>query len=738
MKYLSFFFLFCFYSSTLISEAQSSDWQHLSGSHRVNSIVHDANIVWFGTEEYGVGKYDRILNNTTYFNAENSAIATNSIQSVYLTPKGQVWAQGAYEWYVFDGQSWRIFDESNSPVDSQFPQYDIAASKDGTVWLSSRARVLKFDGTNWETLEVPTQEFNNFTTQIAVDSEDNLWFNTSESLLKYDGSDWEEFDYPSEDLLNYSWISDLKVDGNQNVWMSLSGYYPVEFQTGGIAKFDGEEWTVYTSLETEVSLNSYFLTIDKTDKIWVTSNSNRVVSFDGEAFESYSTIVSNVSMNPSAVAIDAENEVWIGTNRGLERLEDGRFEEVEIVFPESWLLQVLAVRAGLEASDIWFRGLGGLVKFDGMSWSFLSFENEFEVFQQGFGSVIPTTDGSFWSISQDKIFECVNGECKVHEPFVIEAQHGRVNDGIEDREGNIWFVADRRQRLFRYDGTEWMDLTESMQAAHLNFQNGTSIYGLSFDQDNNLWIGTSKGKLHKWDGEEWKTFDLRASQDFSQQPIHDIAVDNNNQIWVAHQTFLRLFEGEEVVESFTSKNLGFHETNFWNLKIDRQNNDLWIGTSRAGLIHYDGETWTNYTSENSPLTYNSIDFVLIDPTGHKWIVPQYGGYDIFRKGGVAPLMTTIINPDEDDDETHPDYTIGENIPNPFIEFTRILIDLTEPSWVKIKVFDNMGTLITSFQNDQMLAGRHYFDLDATDLKPNVYYYTLETKERKISGKMLKQ
>ncbi|MGB1242808.1 MAG: T9SS type A sorting domain-containing protein, partial [Chitinophagales bacterium] len=129
---------------------------------------------------------------------------------------------------------------------------------------------------------------------------------------------------------------------------------------------------------------------------------------------------------------------------------------------------------------------------------------------------------------------------------------------------------------------------------------------------------------------------------------------------------------------------------------------------------------------------------LIDPTGHKWIVPQHGGYDIFKQGGTIPLMTTLIDPEDEEDETHPDYTIGENIPNPFIESTRILIDLTESSWVKINVFDSMGRLITSFQNEQMLAGKHYFNLDATDLKPNLYYYTLETKDGKINGKMLKQ
>ncbi|MEZ4884368.1 MAG: hypothetical protein R3E32_06470 [Chitinophagales bacterium] len=737
MKNIFIFFLF--FSSFHVSfiEAQTTQWQHLSGSHRINSLIHDGNIIWFGTEAYGVGQYDRTRNYTTYFNTENSNIPTNNISQIYLTPKGQLWARGENNWFVYDGQNWTVFDETNSPLQSasNSTAYDIAGAKDGTVWLISSNGLLKFNGTSWTTIEVPNQELNNFTSQIAVDADDYLWLNGATHLLQYDGNNWREFVYPEGDILSYSWVSDLKVDSEQNVWMSLSGYYPVDLQTGGLVKFDGEKWTIYSALETGVSLNSYFLAIDQMNKVWVTSNSNTIVSFDGQDFESYSTIVSNASMNPSGIAIDAQNEVWIGTNRGLEKLQDVWFEEVKIAFPEPWLLERLAIKQHLQASNIWFKSLDGFVVFDGTSWTYEPFEGKLEVFKTGFGSVVPTTDGSFWSISQDKIFQCVNSECVEHAPFDIGTQHGRVNDGMEDREGNIWFVVDRRQRLFRYDGAKWTDLTESMK--HLNIRNGESIYGITADLNNHIWIGTSKGNLHKWDGERWTSFDLRDPQDFySQQPIHDLAVNSNNHIWVAHQQFLKLFDGEQVIQTLASEDLGIHETNFWNLNVDVHNNDLWVGTASAGMLHFNGIDWQQYTPENSPLTYNSIDYILIDPKGHKWIVPQYGGYDVFREEGVAQLMM-VIEPDEDE-ESHPDYTVGENIPNPFTDSTRIPIELAEASWVKITLFDNIGQLVAEFNEPQVLAGKHYFELDGTHLKPDIYYYTLETKEGKINGKMLKQ
>ena len=325
------------------------------------------------------------------------------------------------------------------------------------------------------------------------------------------------------------------------------------------------------------------------------------------------------------------------------------------------------------------------------------------------GRIVPTSDGSLWAISNDQIYQCINGECIQHTPIEFNNLHGKVNDGMEDREGNIWFVVNQRQDLVRFNGNDWIDLAESMEMAHLNLQYGHSIYSITADHENDIWIATNKGKLFEWNGNSWRKFDLRASQDFSYQPIQDIAVDNNNQIWIAHQQYLKLFdqESEEVVQTFSANDLGIVETNFWNVAIDKRNNHLWVGTQKAGVLHFNGDDWQQYHMGNSPLSYNSIDYILIDPTGHKWIVPQYGGFDIFREEGVVPLRIAP-DPDEEEEDTHPDYTVGDNIPNPFTESTRIPIELSEASWVKITVSDNFGQIVSTYEQSRMEAGQTLF------------------------------
>ncbi|MFK7903579.1 MAG: T9SS type A sorting domain-containing protein [Chitinophagales bacterium] len=737
MKNLIVFILFCTCFNAVNTKAQTNNqWQHLSGSHKVNSIAHDGNIVWFSTDDYGVGKYDRTRNYTSYFNTENSNLSSNKTQQLYMDANGYLWAQSAYKWSVFNGQFWTVFDESNSLLKSEMNAYDLATSKDGTVWFASDKELLKLKNGKWSSIAFSEQQQSGFSHQIATDNDGNLWMSGSTYLSKFDGNNWETFANSEEDVLMYGWVSDLKTDSQNNVWMSLSGYYPVDLHIGGLTKFDGEQWTVYSALETGASVNSYFLTIDQKDKIWTTSNATSIVSFDGQGFETYSTMIAQMSLNPSAVAIDAQNEVWIGTNRGMERLKDGKFEQVNIVFPERWLLSRLATKHHFKADNIWFRNMEGLVMFDGTGWTFKGFENDLELFKDGIGTIVPTSDGNLWVISYDKIYKCDGTNCIEQAPFPIEAQHGRINDGMEDREGNIWFVVDRRQRLIRYDGVEWKDFTETM--SQLYIQNGTSIYGITADLDNDIWISTSKGKLHEWKNEKWSTFDLRIPQGFSHQPIHDIAVDKNNQIWVAHQSKLKLFDGEKVVKTFTSTDFDIYETNFWNLNIDTRNNDLWVGTSRAGVLHFNGSDWEHFDSQNSPLTYNAIDYILIDPTGHNWIVPQHGGFDIFRAEGVVPLMS-VTDPEEDE-EDHPDYEFGgnTNIPNPFTGYTRIPIELSEAGWAKITIFDSRGQIVEKFEQNQLFAGTNYFNIDGTNFKPSLYYYTIETKEGKTTGKMLKQ
>ncbi len=737
MKNFAVLLLLCLSLQLFDLQAQTTaQWDYLSGSRQVTNIAHDGNILWFATEDYGVGKYNRSRNHVQYFNQENSLLSSNKIHQIYSTPKGDLWVQNEYRWLVFNGQDWRIFDETNSPIHSDIRGYDWAIAPNGTVYLAYAYGIFVFDGLEWKTMEIPEDMRNSFLPQVAVDTKGNLWASGTTQLFEFEGDNWRTHPFPEGTILANSWISDLKIDSQQNKWFSLSGYYPVEMLTGGLVRYDGENWKIYDSEVSGVELNGRHLTIDRKDDVWVVSGFNgALVHFDVnmERFATYHTPFGPEATFLSSIAFDGVGQLWMGSNWGLQRLNAQQLEEVPIAFPEKWILQRIANRQQYGVGKIWFKSLGGLVSFDGGNWEFMPFEGELEVFKEGFGTVVPTTDGSFWSISQEKIFECVNGECIQHTPVEFTELHGKVNVGMEDREGNIWFVVNKRQQLIYYDGTQWVDMRESMEKLSINY--GESIYAITADLNNHIWIGTNRGKLHKWDGESWEIFDVRDPNIYNYQPIHDLAVDENNQIWIAHHERLKLFDGNEVIAEHTSESLGIDFTRFWDVQVNPNNNDLWVGTSNAGMLHYNGTGWAQFYYENSPLTRAGINYLLIDPMGHKWIAPQYNGFHIYRAEGVNELNTSL-DPDEEEDE-HPDYAVGENIPNPFVEATRIPIDVSVEGWAKIKILDSAGRVISQVQKEQLSIGTHYYFFDAGTLEPGFYYYFVETQSGSATGRMLK-
>jgi len=67
------------------------------------------------------------------------------------------------------------------------------------------------------------------------------------------------------------------------------------------------------------------------------------------------------------------------------------------------------------------------------------------------------------------------------------------------------------------------------------------------------------------------------------------------------------------------------------IAIDK-NGDVWLGTKEpswsssigGGVVKYDGENWTLYNTTNSELPDNSVNALMIDQQGNKWIGTEQG------------------------------------------------------------------------------------------------------------------
>jgi hypothetical protein len=73
------------------------------------------------------------------------------------------------------------------------------------------------------------------------------------------------------------------------------------------------------------------------------------------------------------------------------------------------------------------------------------------------------------------------------------------------------------------------------------------------------------------------------------------------------------------------------------------------------------------------------------------------------------------------------FALLQNYPNPFNPSTAISFSLPSKSFVLLKVFDVMGREVATLVNEELAAGNHYRQWDASNVSSGVYFYRLSAR-----------
>ncbi len=81
--------------------------------------------------------------------------------------------------------------------------------------------------------------------------------------------------------------------------------------------------------------------------------------------------------------------------------------------------------------------------------------------------------------------------------------------------------------------------------------------------------------------------------------------------------------------------------------------------------------------------------------------------------------------------------LGQNIPNPFTNQTRIEFSIPESAAVILEITDATGRPLERLIDAQMTQGEHSAVWDGTGFAPGVYFYTLYANGQLLTKKMIK-
>ncbi|PKL88145.1 MAG: hypothetical protein CVV23_11695 [Ignavibacteriae bacterium HGW-Ignavibacteriae-2] len=99
----------------------------------------------------------------------------------------------------------------------------------------------------------------------------------------------------------------------------------------------------------------------------------------------------------------------------------------------------------------------------------------------------------------------------------------------------------------------------------------------------------------------------------------------------------------------------------------------------------------------------------------------------FRRAAKTPGWSTFVTDVNENINVPSEFTLSQNYPNPFNPSTTIKFGLPSASQVKVRVFNILGETVDVLVNQDMSAGFHSINWNATNLSSGIYFYSIEAK-----------
>jgi signal transduction histidine kinase/ligand-binding sensor domain-containing protein len=353
-------------------------------------------------------------------------------------------------------------------------------------------------------------------TAIAQTPDHLLWLGTEAGLVRFDGVSFVAADAADRRIIRSKGIAALFVDRAGALWIGTNG------GEGLIRMKDGRYESFHDALAAlprqEVRWNSVLaMHEDRSGTLWLGSWNGVLRLRDGH-FEAIAEVDGQRVGPVSAFAEGADGSVWFGTWQGdVYRHRDGRFAH----FGRADGLPGNAVRALAIDRDGALRvGTHGAGMRRVRDPSSVRFEDDGHEPHGGVTAAFVDRSGALWIGTE--------GGLGLARSTGVESLPGRgaiaVTAIAQDHEGNVWVAS--ADGLLRLNRSRFQALP-----------GGAAMQGIwSFHEDRAgaLWIGTTIGKLFRWQGGVLTTF--RERDGLCAVKVRSMLDDRDGRLWLGGLT----------------------------------------------------------------------------------------------------------------------------------------------------------------------------------------------------------
>ncbi len=318
--------------------------------------------------------------------------------------------------------------------------------------------------------------------------------------------------------------------------------------------------------------------------------------------------------------------------------------------------------------------------------------------------------------------------------YTYDSQGNKMTDLYEFWATNAWVNFSKFSYTYDIQGCLMKDLYERwVIAAWKNVYCDTCTY----DSNGNELIRLKKSwsNLNTWIDSERNTYTYD-TQGNRITFLNEFAASwkNEKTIWVGNYYTTYTYDelGNRLTEfhTFNEANLGWTNSHRFNNTYDSQGNKL------SQLLEiWNDSVWVNSTRSlyTYDINYNCTLGELNEWLSNSW-QPSSGALTIYYNNstqslnftaGTVTVEYTTFSDVNDEINISNSFALSQNYPNPFNPCTTILFDIPKSEFVTLKVYDILGTEVTTLVNCFKNAGFYKVNFDGSKLSSGTYFYRLE-------------
>ncbi len=613
-------------------------------SSEIYSIIQDnKGLLWFGTGENGILKYDgRKVVNYEYDDNQANGISHNDAGNLLLADNGDIWIgtwgggashldirTGLFNHFEHDEQ--RHNSISSNRIQSLFDDK-------GTIWMGSYAHGLnKYLGDNTfkrylHTQHNPATISHNRVWDIEENNSNSLWIATSYGL--------NLFDKETEKFINFlpepQNTTPTGANEIRNLLKTDAGLLYVGTQVG-LFQFDvkSEHFLTITTAEQKLLGQVNSIIEDQEGSIWIVSSKGLFRLGQNQQLYQLQLPHNN---GLRIVFEDRSGIIWVTSEvHGIYKITPQRkFKNIR----SDLLLAPNGITVDEQGDLLIVSASSVLYKWSVKSQRLLQLTEQIFTKAQGFSEnrllerpVLHLADKNTLWVAQDDGLASVDLQSNTvsllrypkSEPLHKEFRELRALNS--DQYGNIWvgtyksgiYIYDVSKKTFRHLG----------HTAGLTHPEVLEIYK---DRENNIWVGTGDGvSLWREGSQSFTQFKQNSTRSGSLvgKIVQDIHQSRDGKIWVATQKGLNLFDEHSQTFSHFGRQDGLPTSLIRAIEDDDMGN-VWLTTNKGiSMLNPESNYLVNYDGYDGLLGINYYANSLIKGANNLLFTNSQRGIEYF-------------------------------------------------------------------------------------------------------------